>query len=91
MKVRDLIKQLQELEPNDELMDMRVILSTDSEGNSFRPVPDENWLSIGFYHPERSWEGMFLQEKNEIAELDKLGVKIDPDKLEPCIVLWPIN
>jgi len=91
MKVRDLIAMLEHLQPQDELMDMRVILSTDSEGNSFRPVPDEQWFSIGYYHPDRSWEGTVITDLDEIKQLKELGVELDPNKLERCFVLWPIN
>ena len=51
MKVKELIEALK-LFPQDS----RVILSKDSEGNCFSPLPDEDWDSIGTYYPETTWQ-----------------------------------
>lgn len=57
MKVKELISELQKLDPEAE-----VVLSKDSEGNNFSPAAD---FSIGKYCPENTYSGEFVSEDNE--------------------------
>jgi len=75
MTVGRLIEELKNFDPS-----TIVVLSGDSEGNRFRPLPDEGFHAVGTYHAENSRWGAFLDE-DEDPEDTSDGV--------PCIVLWP--
>lgn len=51
MKVKDLIKKLQKLDPNSS-----VVMSRDSEGNGFSPLED---VEVGVYFQDETWCGEF--------------------------------
>ena len=86
MKVGDLIKQLQNLPE-----DMDIILQKDSEGNGYSPL--EGLDSDAIYIPETTWSGEVYttnwdaedanMEEKEWEELKKNNKK--------CCVLYPIN
>ena len=76
MKVKQLIKQLQKVNPNFE-----VVLSKDGEGNSFSPASD---IGVYAYTPDNTWSG-------EIRDLDD-ELEEDEDKpVANAIVIWPTN
>lgn len=54
MKVRDLIKELEKVNP-----DLDVVLSKDSEGNCYSPIAHAD---VGQYEPESTWSGEWNQE-----------------------------
>lgn len=76
MKVKELMKLLENFEPETE-----VVMSSDSEGNSFSPLDS---LSTGFYIPDSTWSGDFIEAK-EVEEEE------DVDDYESAICLWSIN
>ena len=51
MKIKDLIKDLIDLDP-----DLDIVISKDSEGNQFSPFDE---FTIGQYEAESSWSGDF--------------------------------
>lgn len=57
MKVKDLIKKLQKLDQNSE-----VVMSRDSEGNGFSPLED---VEAGVYVPVKTWCGEFCSGPKE--------------------------
>ena len=84
MKVSRLKELLAQCNDNDD-----IIMSSDSEGNSFHPLSEEG-VSIGVY----AWDGECYAEiglRELTPELEKEGYSED-DVIEdgiPCIVLWP--
>jgi hypothetical protein len=75
MKVKQLIKLLQDLDPN-----YNVVLSKDSEGNEFSPAAE---LMVAQYHKETDYSGWIrIDEDREPDE--------DPIK-KNCVVIWPTN
>ena len=73
MTVKEIKEILADLPDNHE-----VVLSKDSEGNSFSPLA--NW-SIGRYTPETTWRG----EYDENVEGEEKVFE------ENAVVLWPTN
>lgn len=58
MKVKDLIKELQSCDPEDE-----VVMSKDSEGNSYSPLSS---IWEGIYVPDSTWHGdVYMRELTE--------------------------
>lgn len=84
MKVKDLIEQLKLHNPED-----IVIMSSDSEGNSYSPLSS---IYTGSYKAENSWRGeVGISELT--PELIKIGFT-EEDILEdsvPCVILGPTN
>lgn len=88
MKIKELIEKLK-LEDED----AEVILSADEEGNYYSPLEGTLGFGRGYYIPENTWSGQFLNQiyiddKNELEE------EIYEDNKEiaqKCIVLFPIN
>lgn len=75
MKVSELIELLESIPSNYD-----VVLSGDSEGNYFSPIPDEtNAFSLGMYVPESEWMGEMLFNSTENED----------DWEENAVVLWP--
>ena len=74
MNVRELKKQLDGVED-----DTVVILSGDSEGNSFSPLVE---LSFANYMSESQWHGD-IEDVEDIEDGEQPGQK--------AIVLWPTN
>lgn len=82
MRVKDLVKLLKTL-PQDSL----VVLSKDSEGNSFSPLPGEYNYSTGlFVRDDRLPYYGDVYSDEDIKE-----DRIDPEDGEACVVLWPSN
>lgn len=84
MKVKDLIKKLQKVDPN-----RVVILQKDSEGNGHSPLDglDDNCV----YEPESTWSGGVGIEKLT-SRLRKQGfTKEDVGSGKPALVLFPVN
>ena len=85
MKVTELIKQLQELEP-----DRIVVMSSDGEGNSFSPLADMEQMA---YEANSTYSGDARLEKLT-DELRKQGYAEEdvagPDAVK-AVVLFPTN
>ena len=79
MKIKDLIAELEELDPEAE-----VICSNDSEGNVYSPLGAV--LKYWWYQPETTYSGIVYGTAAEAEEEEA-----DPDTLEKCIVLFPVN
>lgn len=86
MNVKDLIEELQKLDPN-----LQVILQKDSEGNGYSPC---SGLEKAIYLPENTWSGTVLDVSHtaddccmEQEEWDE----IRSDKSKRCVVIYPIN
>ena len=86
MKVKKLIDILNKQNPEDE-----VILSKDSEGNSFSPLAD---FSEDLYVPETKWYGE-IHIKKLTDKLKEQGFSEEDlyggDDGINCITLWPVN
>jgi hypothetical protein len=72
MKVSELISLLQTFPP-----DHIVVMSKDSEGNSYSPYAD---FSLGVYTPDTTWYGDFTTHPEEVE-----------DYKENAVCLWPVN
>lgn len=81
MLVKDLIKDLQTLDP-----DMIVVTSADEEGNYFSPVAD---YSVGKYVAENTYQGQFYGDADYISEINEGYVEEDSGVDAICI--WPTN
>lgn len=84
MKVGELILRLSKINPNSE-----VILSKDSEGNSYSPLAD---MGENEYRADSTWDGE-IGYKELTPELIDDGYT-DEDLIKdgvPAIVLWPTN
>ena len=57
MKIKDLIKKLQEYD-----QDLMVVMSKDAEGNEFSPLSD---VTTELYEADSKWSGKILSNKNE--------------------------
>lgn len=81
MNVKELIEQLQKLNPEQD-----VIIQKDGEGNGYSPLSDVEWDLR--YHPETTWSGEVYQDE----DLDELGWdEEDRSKLQNVVVLVPVN
>lgn len=85
MKVKKLIKELQKLDPN-----LEVILQKDSEGNGYSPLSEIDSHCV--YFPESSWSGEIVDTRWTADEACR-----DEDEWEEikkkkrCVILHPIN
>ena len=86
MKVKDLIKRLQTLN-----QDAQVILQKDGEGNGYSPcagaegaiyIHDSSY-SGEVYHADGSADDNCMEEDH--------WVNIKKNKKNQCVVLWPVN
>lgn len=75
MKVKELIALLTDLPQEHE-----VVLSKDSEGNSFSPLASHGQY---MYIPDSTWAGDIMHEED--AE------EYEQDYVENAVVLWPTN
>ena len=83
MKIKDLIKELKELDP-----ERIIVMSKDSEGNNFSPLSE---IEEGSYEEESSYNGEFGLEKLT-PKLKKAGY--DEENIiegKKAICFWPIN
>lgn len=88
MKIKELIEKLK-LEDED----AEVILSADEEGNYYSPLEGTLGFGRGYYIPENTWSGQFLNQIY-IDDKNELEGEIYEDNKEiaqRCIVLFPIN
>ncbi len=85
MKVRELIAQLQQCDP-----DMDVIMSEDEEGNGYSPLCE---ITEGMYSADSTWSGERYATPEEIAARDDMTEEDDgaPDGAVRAVFLWPTN
>jgi hypothetical protein len=85
MKVKDLIMELQALNPDSE-----VILQKDAEGNDYSPL--EGVDSEAVYIPKNTYSGVVysLHWTAEESDMDKKTWE-SIKKKQSCVVLFPIN
>lgn len=88
MKVKELIEKLK-LEDKD----AEVILSADEEGNYYSPLEGTLGFGKGYYIPNNTWSGEFLNQEyiNDENELEGEIYENNKDIAQKCIVLFPIN
>lgn len=88
MKVKELIEKLK-LEDEDAV----VILSADEEGNYYSPLEGTLGFGKGYYIPNNTWSGEFLNQEdiNDENELEGETYENNKDIAQKCIVLFPIN
>lgn len=90
MKVKELIEKLK-LEDED----AEVILSADEEGNYYSPLEGTLGFGKGYYIPNNTWSGQFLNQEyiddEDENELEREIYEANKDIAQKCIVLFPIN
>ena len=88
MKVKELIEKLK-LEDKD----AEVILSADEEGNYYSPLEGTLGFGKGYYIPNNTWSGEFLNQEyiNDENELEGEIYENNKDIAQKCIVLFPTN
>ena len=88
MKVKELIEKLK-LEDED----AEVILSADEEGNYYSPLEGTLGFGKGYYIPNNTWSGEFLNQEyiNDENELEGEIYENNKDIAQKCIVLSPMN
>lgn len=88
MKVKELIEKLKLEDENAE-----VILSADEEGNYYSPLEGTLGFGKGYYIPNNTWSGEFLNQEyiNDKNELEGEIYENNKDIAQKCIVLFPIN
>lgn len=88
MKVKELIEKLKLEDENAE-----VILSADEEGNYYSPLEGTLGFGKGYYIPNNTWSGQFLNQEyiNDENELEGEIYENNKDIAQKCIVLFPIN
>lgn len=87
MKVKELIEKLK-LEDED----AEVILSADEEGNYYSPLEGTLGFGKGYYIPNDTWSGEFLDQEyiNDENELEGEIYENNKGIAQKCIVLFPI-
>ena len=70
-----------------------VILSADEEGNYYSPLEGTLGFGKGYYIPNNTWSGEFLNQEyiNDENELEGEIYENNKDIAQKCIVLFPIN
>nr|DAE68753.1 MAG TPA: hypothetical protein [Caudoviricetes sp.] len=88
MKVKELIEKLKLEDENAE-----VILSADEEGNYYSPLEGTLGFGKGYYIPNNTWSGQFLNQEyiDDENELEGETYENNKDIAQKCIVLFPIN
>ena len=88
MKVKELIEKLKLEDENAE-----VILSADEEGNYYSPLEGTLGFGNGYYIPNNTWSGQFLNQEYIDDENEHEGeiYEANKDIAQKCIVLFPIN
>ena len=88
MKVKELIEKLK-LEDEE----AEVILSADEEGSYYSPLEGTLGFGKGYYIPNNTWSGEFLNQEyiNDENELEGEIYENNKDIAQKCIVLFPIN
>ncbi len=87
MTVKEMINEL-----NDYPQDALVVMSKDSEGNSFSPFAD---TSTAVYVPDSTWRGTTYVARTLTPELKEQGYTeedcYDEEDGQDAVVLWPTN
>ncbi len=87
MKVKELIAELQNLDP-----EVVVVMSSDSEGNGYSPIAS---LGEDMYIPETTYSGSLAYTKEDFeADPPRDGTYeeyLEENKAEKCVALWPTN
>jgi hypothetical protein len=88
MKVKELIEKLKLEDENAE-----VILSADEEGNYYSPLEGTLGFGNGYYIPNNTWSGQFLNQEyiDDENEIEGEIYENNKDIAQKCIVLFPIN
>ena len=88
MKVKELIEKLKLEDENAE-----VILSADEEGNYYSPLEGTLGFGNGYYIPNNTWSGQFLNQEyiDDENEIEGEIYETNKDIAQKCIVLFPIN
>lgn len=83
MKVQDLIKKLQALDPERE-----IVMAKDAEGNDYTPL-DGYWT--GVYVPDTTWDGAVYCERKDGKPPEGYGEEdcYDGDDGLPAVILTP--
>ena len=84
MKVRELIEQLQKIDP-----DREVIMAGDAEGNNYSPLYS---LWEGAYRADTTWSGEVGFES--LTDEDREAGYSEEDVIEdgvPAVILCPVN
>jgi len=89
MKIKDLIEELQKLNP-----ETLLVMSSDSEGNAYSPVSVP--ISVGHYFPDSSYSGDFYEGTLEelVADGDYDSVEEAQEDMQhaiPAVCIWPVN
>lgn len=92
MKIKELIELLQQIEDQDAL----VVMSRDSEGNSFSPLAEPDYNENWRYFPDSTWSGEMQMTKltDEWIEqgfTDEDVVEDTKGRSVSAVVLWPVN
>lgn len=88
MKVKELIEKLKLEDENAE-----VILSADEEGNYYSPLEGTLGFGKGYYIPNNTWSGQFLNQEyiDDKNQVEGEIYEDNKDIAQKCIVLFPIN
>lgn len=91
MTVKKLRAELKKFE-----QDAIIVLSSDGEGNSYSPMPEEGFFSLGTYSADNTWSGEFHSDtKEEHCDEGWESDEEDDDEEETggvrAVVLWPTN
>ena len=88
MKVKELIEKLKLEDENAE-----VILSADEEGNYYSPLEGTLGFGNGYYIPNNTFSGQFLNQEYIDDENEIEGEIYEANKniAQKCIVLFTIN
>lgn len=68
-----------------------LVLASDGEGNTYSPVPKENYMNYGEncrYKPNNTWNGELTLDEEEIQLLGKLYIE---KETIPAVCLWPTD
>lgn len=85
MKVRELIEQLQSLDP-----EMECIIQKDSEGNGYSPLAGAD--PDGIYIAETTWYGQVYDSNWSADDADMDNDLWEAMLKKPrCLVLFPVN
>ena len=85
MKVRELIEQLQSLDP-----EMECIIQKDSEGNGYSPLAGAD--PDGIYIAETTWYGQVYDSNWSANDADMDNDLWEAMLKKPrCLVLYPVN
>lgn len=86
MKVKDLIKELEKLDPNSQL-----ILQKDGEGNGYSPLCG---LEAAVYVPDSTYSGHVYSLKytaDDNCMEEEHWKTLKKSKENKCVVLYPVN